>query len=105
MVKVRVVQERIPELGDKFCLTPDHEVLTTGGWVTIDKVSMGMKVAQLNKDTEMLEYVSPNETFEFDHTGDMYEVRTQGVNLCTTMNHRMWVQSSNSKSFECIEAE
>jgi DNA-directed RNA polymerase II subunit RPB2 len=105
MVKVRVVQERIPELGDKFCLTPDHEVLTTGGWVTIDKVSIGMKVAQLNKDTEMLEYVSPNETFEFDHTGDMYEVKTQGVNLCTTMNHRMWVQSRNSKSFECIEAE
>jgi DNA-directed RNA polymerase II subunit RPB2 len=105
MVKVRVVQERIPELGDKFCLTADHEVLTTDGWVAIDKVSTAMKVAQLNKDTEQLEYVNPIETFEFDHTGDMYEVKTQGINLCTTLNHRMWVQGRNSKTFECIEAE
>ena len=105
MVKVRVVQERIPELGDKFCLTADHEVLTTDGWVAIDKVNTTMKVAQLNRDTERLEYVNPIETFEFDHTGDMYEVKTQGVNLCTTLNHRMWVQSRNSTTFECIEAE
>jgi len=33
MVKVRVVQERVPELGDKFCLTPEHEVLKRDGWV------------------------------------------------------------------------
>ena len=105
MVKVRVVQERIPELGDKFCLTPDHEVLTKDGWVAIDKVSTSMKVAQLNRDTETLEYVNPIETFEFDHTGDMYEVKTQGISLCTTLNHRMWVQSRNSTTFECIEAE
>jgi len=105
MVKVRVVQERIPELGDKFCLTPDHEVLTKDGWVAIDKVSTSMKVAQLNRESEMLEYVNPMETFKFDHTGDMYEVKTQGVNLCTTLNHRMWVQGRNSTRFDCIEAE
>ena len=106
MVKVRVVQERVPELGDKFCLTPDHEVLTKDmGWVAIDKVTTGMKVAQLNKETEQLEYVHPNETFEFDHSGDMYDVKTQGVNLCTTLNHRMWVQGRNSTAFECVEAE
>ena len=105
MVKVRVVQERIPELGDKFCLTPDHEVLTTNGWVNIDKVDTTMRVAQLNKETEQLEYVNPLEAFAFNHKGDMYEVKTQGVNLCTTLNHRMWIQGRNSKSFECIEAE
>lgn len=105
MVKVRVVQERIPELGDKFCLTPDHDVLTKDGWIAINKVTPAMRVAQLNKDTERLEYVNPIETFEFEHTGDMYEVKTQGVNLCTTLNHRMWVQGRNSSSFECVEAE
>lgn len=105
MVKVRVVQERVPELGDKFCLTPDHEVLTKDGWVAIDKVSTTMKVAQLNKETNTLDYVNPLETFVFEHTGDMYEVKTQGVDLCTTMNHRMWVQNRYSTQFECIEAE
>jgi hypothetical protein len=105
MVKVRVVQERVPELGDKFCLTSDHEVLTKSGWMPIDKVTTDMKVAQLNKETDTLEYVQPNETFTFDHTGDMYRVKTQGVDLCTTLNHRMWVQSRYSETFECVEAE
>jgi DNA-directed RNA polymerase II subunit RPB2 len=99
MVKVRVVQERIPELGDKFCLTPEHEVLTESGWVAIDKVNTGMKVAQLNKETEMLEYVNPNETFEFDHTGDMYEFATEGGGFSqkVTDNHRMYVANSYGK--------
>jgi len=105
MVKVRVVQERVPELGDKFCLTPEHEVLTKSGWMPIDKVTTDMKVAQLNKETDTLEYVKPNETFEFDHTGDMYKVKTQGIDLCTTLNHRMWVQGRNSETFECVEAQ
>jgi DNA-directed RNA polymerase II subunit RPB2 len=105
MVKIRVVQERIPELGDKFCLTPDHEVLTKGGWIPINDITTGMKVAQLNKETDSLEYVHPKETFVFEHTGDMYEVKTQGLDLCTTLNHRMWIQGRNSERFECIEAE
>ena len=104
MVKIRVVQERIPELGDKFCLTPDHDVLTKDGWVAIDKVTTGMKVAQLNRETDTLEYVNPKETFTFDHEGDMYDVKTQGVNLCTTLNHRMWVQGRNAKEFSLTTA-
>ena len=106
MVKVRVVQERIPELGDKFCLTPDHEVLTKEcGWLTIDKVEASHTVAQLDKTTGKLIYVKPKEVFEFDHTGDMYEVKSQGVNLCTTLNHRMWVQERNSKEYVLKEAK
>jgi DNA-directed RNA polymerase II subunit RPB2 len=106
MVKVRVVQERVPELGDKFCLTPDHEVLTKeGGWLPIDKVQTSHTVAQLNRVSGKLEYVKPKEVFEFDHTGDMYEVKSQGVNLCTTLNHRMWVQERYSKEYVLKEAK
>ena len=47
----------------------------------------------------MLEYVNPLETFVFDHTGDMYQVKTQGVDLCTTMNHRMWIKKRNNKVY------
>ena len=38
-IEVRIVQDRIPELGDKFCLTEDHEVRTVAGWEPIKEVS------------------------------------------------------------------
>lgn len=104
-VKVRVVSERVPEVGDKFCLTDDHEVMTLNrGWVSIKDVTTNDQVAQLNRQTNKLEYVYPLETFGFDHTGDMYEVNTQGISLKTTMNHRMWVQKRDSNTYELIEA-
>ena len=104
--KVRVRQDRIPEIGDKFCLTDDHDVLTKNrGWVPIAEVTMADTVAQLNKETGCLEYVAPLETLVFDHTGEMYEVETQGVSLRTTLNHRMWVQKRDEKEFGLVEAK
>ena len=105
-VKVRVVSERFPTIGDKFCLTDDHDVLTINrGWVPIADVTIEDKVAQLNKDTNCMEYVNPIETMVFDHTGDMYTVETQGVSLKTTLNHRMWVQKRDKVEFGLVEAK
>jgi DNA-directed RNA polymerase II subunit RPB2 len=105
-VKIRMRQDRVPEVGDKFCLTDDHDVLTeTRGWVPIADVTLEDKVAQLNKETGAMEYVHPLETLVFDHTGKMYEVETQGVSLKTTLNHRMWVQKRDSPKYELVKAE
>lgn len=105
-VKVRVTSERVPQIGDKFCLTPDHEVLTLNrGWVEIPNVTTEDLVAQLNRETGRMEYVNPLETMVFDHEGEMYEVETQGVNLKTTLNHRMWVQKRDKTEYELITAE
>ena len=106
LVKIRVVQDRTPELGDKFCLTDDHDVLTKQrGWVSISDVKLTDEVAQLNKETNCMEYVNPKEVFVFDHEGDMYEVETQGVSLKTTLNHRMWVQKRNDPNYSLTEAK
>jgi len=105
-VKLRVVQDRTPELGDKFCLTPDHDVLTKQrGWVPIADVTIDDEVAQLNKDKNIMEYVKPNEVFVFDHEGDMYEIETQGVSLKTTLNHRMWVHKQDEDKYQLLEAK
>jgi DNA-directed RNA polymerase II subunit RPB2 len=97
MVKVRVVQERVPELGDKFCLTPDHDALTEYGWVPIADIIPSMKVAQLGADGGQ-EFVWP-ETHSFDHQGDVYEFATEGggFSQMVTDNHRMYVADSYGK--------
>ena len=105
-VKIRMRQDRVPEIGDKFCLTSDHDVLTLNrGWVPIADITMDDMVAQLNRQTNKMEYVRPLETLVFDHTGQMYEVETQGVSLKTTLNHRMWVKRRDAPAFELIEAK
>ena len=105
LVKIRIIQDRVPELGDKFCLTPDHDVLTKErGWVSINNISLDDTVAQLNRKTGSMEYIKPKEVFVFDHDGYMYEVESQGVSLKTTLNHRMWIQKRNEKTYELTEA-
>lgn len=105
-VKIRMRQDRIPEIGDKFCLTADHDVLTeTRGWVPIANVTTADRVAQLNRMTGAMEYVNPLETLVFDQDGDLYEVESQGVSLRTTLNHRMWVQRRDKPNYELIEAK
>ncbi len=105
-VKIRMRQDRVPEIGDKFCLTEDHDVLTRGrGWVPIAEVTMEDEVAQLNRELGTMEYVRPLETLVFDHEGQMYEVESQGVSLKTTLNHRMWVQRRGRTEYELVEAK
>ena len=104
--KVRLRTTRKPVIGDKFCMTADHDVLTLNrGWVKINEVKTTDLVGQLNKETSKLEYVNPLEVLEFDHIGEMYDVITQGISQCVTMNHRMWIKKRNNKNYELVAAE
>ena len=104
--KVRMRTFRKPCIGDKFCMTDDHDVLTLNrGWVPIAEVETSDLVAQLNRTTNKLEYVNPLETLVFDHEGEMYEVESQGVSQKVTLNHRMWVQRRDQPNYELIQAK
>ena len=89
LVKIRVVQDRIPELGDKFCLTDDHEVLTDNGWKSIALVTKEDKVCQLNKETTASEFVHPLDTYIFEHSGEMYLIQTTEGSHYVTDKHRV----------------
>ena len=92
--KVRIRSDRIPCIGDKFCLPGDCEVLTEGGWTRIDDLYNtrgNVKVAQLMEDGTMV-YEYPTNTVMFDHDGDMYSARGPHVNVLATMEHKMYVR-------------
>jgi DNA-directed RNA polymerase II subunit RPB2 len=96
LVKIRVVQDRIPELGDKFCLTDEHEVLTSGGWINIKDITTVHKVLQRNRITGGEEWVNPKETFVFDNDGEelfTFESNNNKIKLVVTGNHRLWANN------------
>ena len=105
MVKIRIRQERIPEIGDKVaCYSPDHEVLTSDGWIFIDKLTLDNKVACL-VNGKKLEYHSPTQLQEYDYNGKMYNVESDKVSLCVTPNHRMYTGNCHRTNYNIQKAE
>jgi DNA-directed RNA polymerase II subunit RPB2 len=90
--KVRVRSDRIPEIGDKFCHFSKTDVLTNKGWKQIKDIVKDDKVAILDPEADNLVYEHPLEIHCFDYNGDMYELKSQLVDLTVTPNHRMWVK-------------
>ena len=77
------------------CLTADHDVLTTDGWVAIDKIEMTHQIATLNSNGE-LEYHYPNKILKYPNfEGEMCCVASDGIDLNVTSNHRMYVSKPN----------
>jgi len=105
-VKIRVRSERTPTIGDKFCLTDDHEVMTRNrGWISIADVTKDDQVAQLNRETMKMEYRNPTDLIKLDYDDNLYEVETQGVSLRTTLNHRMFVKLRDTDKYVFRTAE
>ncbi len=104
MTKVRVRTQRTPEIGDKFCLTDDHEVLTATGWKSIAQVQLTDCVACLDQTNEQLRYCLPTELHDFAYTGDLYRVETDQVDLLATMEHRMYVKRDSQRHFTLHDA-
>jgi DNA-directed RNA polymerase beta subunit len=98
--KVSVRKVRPVAIGDKFCLTGDHEVLTTHGWKNITQISLADKIATLNQTTKNIEFQNPTDIPTFEHNGEMYSVKARGVDLITTLNHKMYVRRNLEYNLE-----
>jgi len=103
--KVRVTTEKLmkPSKGNKYCLTPEHEVLTSVGWKLCEKITKQDLVATL-VDGKKLNYEHPVKIFEYHHSGLMYHLKSDQVELITTQNHRMWVQIQGKNEYEMLNA-
>lgn len=105
-IRLVVAQKRKPVLGDKFCLTPGHEVLTENGWKPISKIKKDESVATINVNTHDLEYQNVSETYSYYcDNEDLALVSTDKVNLMTTLNHKMFVSNGTQSTYNLVEAK
>ena len=103
--KVRMRKVRRPEPGDKMCLTPDHDVLTTEGWVPIADVTKKHHVCALLDDGSIT-YTQPSELYQYNcDNEDMYHIKSQQLDLMTTLNHKMYVKPRNATKHGLHEAK
>lgn len=102
--KVRIRNNRVPTIGDKFsCYTPDHEVLTDKGWVFVNELTTKHKVASMVDNA--LIYQCPTEIQEYDYKGKLYVLETNQIKLSVTPNHRMYVAHRGKSKWGMETAE
>lgn len=80
------------------CHDDKTEILTRArGWISFKDLKMEDEIATCNPYTLELEWQFPEEIFEYDYEGKMWNLETEQLNFCVTSNHRMWVGSRKKK--------
>ena len=103
--KTRIREQRIPQVGDKFCQKMDSYVMTSNGWVQLRDITLQHKVATL-RDGQYLDYVHPTNKYIFDcHDEELYHLDAQQVRIICTKNHKLYVKKRDRKEFEFVEAK
>jgi DNA-directed RNA polymerase beta subunit len=91
------------QVGDKMCYAVNTDVLTTTGWKPVEQVTTEDVCYTLNTEG-VIELHNPTHVHAYPHGEEMYELKSQQVDLFVTANHKLLVQERNAESFSLIEA-
>lgn len=108
MIKIRTRSERIPKIGDKFCLILDpsnpFEILTERGWLKLEDINLNDKIATLVDDEKII-YDYPIGIYKFKYTGFVYRVKSDQIYLDVTMDHKMYIKYISDNNFKLEDAK
>lgn len=105
IAKIQFRKIKIPELGDKVCLTPDHDVLTEKGWKNIKDITLDDNVCVLKEDGSF-GHENPVKLYEIlCENEELYKLTSQQVDLTVTKDHRMWIKHINKTYYELAYAK
>lgn len=105
LIKIVAIETKIPQVGDKFCLTGDHDVLTENGWKPIAEVTLEDRVCCLKPETDNVVYQHPEVIFFDCEKETLYNLETSQISLCTTLNHKMYVKTQHENIYRLREAK
>ena len=98
-IKIILRKLRPVMIGDKFCLTPDHEVMTKTGWIplgTLHALKEKPEICTLNKHTWGLEYSRPKTHYFPEEYIDLCVSNSHYVKCACTLNHKLFVSDGSS---------
>lgn len=104
--KVAVRKNRPVQVGDKFCVRENAEVLTDMGWVRITDVKLTDQVAQISENGK-LRWGPPSAVHVFDYDsqvdGQLIQWKSGKLEMCCTPKHRVPVYSEecNAEQIMC----
>ncbi len=89
--KVILRKVRPVSIGDKFSVRGSSQVLTDQGWIAIERIDVTQhQVATMDLDGGLC-YTYPSALSCYNYSGDMYDLKTDDVEIFATRNHKMYV--------------
>jgi len=94
-------------MGGHMCLTHDHDVLTTRGWISIDQVQLTDRVLSLQqihdkqkyKDEDMrLQWTNVNALIELPAPPQLYTFKNEHINITSTDTHAWYTRNKHDDS-------
>jgi hypothetical protein len=103
--KVSLRKIRPVAIGDKFCLKPTAEVLTSQGWIQLKDININnVQIATMDPETFELDYVLATEKYVFDYDskvdGKLYYFKSKSIHTITTPNHEHFIKGPKASSYQ-----